>query len=341
MNAAPVLALAAGKAAWPPTIAGNEFRRWFEKGERFRNAMLGALGKRPAHVGNTGKLELMPEWNKPHSEEYLHGVANKSANLGLRTGDFPPADIDCPNPLVADAVEKALADELGVLISALTVRWRHDSAKRTLLFALRPGAERFTKTVVRGLDANGEEQKVEFLAEGQQTIVAGKHTEGALFQIRGPHPADVGPDSMIQVDEALVSRLRVAAAEAMVRAGCTLGKATGGRAETGGRASTGRAKAKAEAPNTPRDQISRFRFLNEEALRRVMDWAPKAFPGGYADGHGGWRVRPAAMKRKCQEDLAIYPEGIQDFGQELEDRAPYTAIETLFARSSTSVSTAS
>jgi putative DNA primase/helicase len=287
--------------------------------------MLGALEKRPTHVG---KLELMLEWNKPHSEEYLRSVAKKSANLGLRTGDFPPVDIDCPNPLVADAVEKAIADELGVLVSALTVRWRHDSAKRTLLFALKPGAERFTKTVVRGLDADGEEQKVEFLAEGQQTIVAGRHPDGALFQIRGPHPADVGPDGMIQVDKAIVRRLREVAAEAMTRAGCTPGKVTSGRAKAG-KASAGRGKAQAKAPNAPREQLTRFQYLNQVAFQRILDWAPKVLPRGYADGHGGWRVKPGALGRTCEEDLSINPSGIQDWGQEQEKRVGYTPIDLL------------
>jgi hypothetical protein len=221
MSPAPDLKIVAGTdtPTWPDTIAGNEFRRW-AKHERFRNALLGASGKRPAKV-DSGQVVWMDAWNQPHTLDYLTSVAAKSLNIGLRTGDLPVADADCPNPLVADAVEKATAKELGVPVSELTVRYRPDSAKRTIMFALKPGAERFTKSTVVGFDAAGEKQKVEFLAEGQQTIVAGKHPDGAMFQIRGPHPADVGPDGMIQIDHAMRSRLEEVAAEAMVGAGCT------------------------------------------------------------------------------------------------------------------------
>jgi hypothetical protein len=314
------------KDEWTPAQASAEFGRWHQH-ERFQPAMLGTNGKVPSDFDETGQPCGLRKWNRAHGLTYLKRAANAGANLGIRTSDFPVTDIDCPNRRVADAVEATIAAELGVSVSDLSVRWRGDSSKRAVMFALKPGAEKFRKMSVVAVDASSDKQRLEILADGQQSVWAGVHPDtGAKLQIRGPHPADVGPEKMVEIDAEIAQRLLKAAADAMVHEGCKLGSVKTASA----------APSKEPPKRLPRELLSRWQWLNQLALDHIMKWAPKAFPHGRPDGHPespgcGWRVNAEALGRTCQEDLAVHVRGIQDWGQDWGDRAPYTPLGLLQA----------
>lgn len=72
------------------------------------------------------------------------------------------------------------------------------------------------------------------------------------------------------------------------------------------------------AASTPRSASSGgdvFRHVNEEAMRHFDAWVPQLLPAA-KPYKGGYRVSSKDLGRDLQEDLAIHPHGIQDFGEE-------------------------
>ncbi len=61
----------------------------------------------------------------------------------------------------------------------------------------------------------------------------------------------------------------------------------------------------------PKPASSEFwRNVNSEALKRITDWAPAAFPQGHLERNtGAWRVPSSALGRDNDEDLSISPKG--------------------------------
>jgi hypothetical protein len=222
-------ASAAKTKSWGPIEANAELSRWYAK---YPNHLLPAHLKVPKDFDEkTGEPRPLKNWNRPHNLACLQRAANAAGNFGLRTSQFPVGDIDCSNPRVADAVEAAIAAEVK---QPLSIRFRSNSPKRSILFTLRPGASPFRKKWVEAVDENGEKQLVEFLADGQQSIIAGVHPTGVLIQWAGPHPAEVGPEGLPTIDAAGAERLLAVVKEAMERAGCTSVKqSTAAKADPG------------------------------------------------------------------------------------------------------------
>ncbi len=55
-------------------------------------------------------------------------------------------------------------------------------------------------------------------------------------------------------------------------------------------------------------------WLNQEALFRIADWAPRFFPCGYVGSQGEWRVPANELGRpQCEEALSIHCDGIKDW----------------------------
>ena len=55
--------------------------------------------------------------------------------------------------------------------------------------------------------------------------------------------------------------------------------------------------------------------INKAAMNDFDAWVPELFPSARKDGTGkGYRVSSVELGRPLQEDLALHPEGIKDFG---------------------------
>jgi hypothetical protein len=219
---------------WTPVEARAEFGRWLQY-EHFRLAMLGADGNAPSDFDDNGQPIPLQDWNTEHELSYLKRCAHAGANLALRTRDFPVVDIDCPNPHTADAVEAAIAAELGVAPSALSGCWCEGAAKRGILFALKPGAAPFMGMSVSAVDANGEKQVVRIIADGELAVVAGMDAAtGARLQFR-EHPTDAGPEWMVEIDESSARRVLGAAARNLCERFWANGARRDGEVAYGGR----------------------------------------------------------------------------------------------------------
>jgi putative DNA primase/helicase len=93
-------------------------------------------------------------------------------------------------------------------------------------------------------------------------------------------------------------------------------------------------QGKPKGERKPRERCRDAReWINQEALYRIANWAPHFFPDGSFSAQGSWRVRSNELGRQCEEDLAIHPDGIKDFGTQWDDHSAdtYTAIGLLKA----------
>lgn len=78
-------------------------------------------------------------------------------------------------------------------------------------------------------------------------------------------------------------------------------------------ATTTRKAVVAEAPD-PLEPVDFFRSVNDAAMKNFASWVPVLFPE--ATEHGdGYRITSASIGRDLEEDIAIHPSGIKDFGQ--------------------------
>jgi putative DNA primase/helicase len=73
--------------------------------------------------------------------------------------------------------------------------------------------------------------------------------------------------------------------------------------------------AKPKGERKPKERCRDAReWLNQEALHRIEDWAPRFFPCGYVGSQGEWRVPANDLGRPhCVEALSIHCEGIKDW----------------------------
>ncbi|RZI62341.1 MAG: hypothetical protein EOP37_03295 [Rubrivivax sp.] len=78
--------------------------------------------------------------------------------------------------------------------------------------------------------------------------------------------------------------------------------------------------APAHAVRSEGEKGNDFPLVNARALEHLSAWVPELFPAAQEHGtvHGrGYRVSSKALGRNLQEDLALTPGGIQDFGEEV------------------------
>lgn len=125
---------------------------------------------------------------------------------------------------------------------------------------------------------------VEMFCERQYFTVTGRQVAGT--------PTDVVP-----VDEAALRRLHATIQEAKDRL----------------KPAASAAPAQRTAPGA-RDGRDDFRYVNDEAMWALHAWVPTLFGGREIKYGQGYRVTSKALGRDLQEDLAIDPRGIKDWG---------------------------
>lgn len=126
---------------------------------------------------------------------------------------------------------------------------------------------------------------VELFCEKQYFTVTGRQVPGT--------PSDVAP-----ADEAALRRLHATIQEAK-----DLHKATPASAAAQSRYQPG-----------ARDGRDDFAYVNGEAMRALHAWVPTLFGGREIRKGQGYRVTSKSLGRNLQEDLAIHPDGIKDWG---------------------------
>lgn len=254
-----------------------------------------------------GKWKAMADWpnRTPTDADVALWRTWPGAGVSLATGTVAALDIDVKigtaetgpeadrgRALVA-AIKTLAAEALGLTVDYLPMRWRENSTSCMILVRLSaPLGKRILHLTDR---ASGRPCAVEFLAKGQQIVVAGMHTSGARVQSALPNvPLDVLP----VLESGRLDALIPAIVEAAEPLGFCLASSKGSAA--------GREQ---KPPYSPAVAVLR------QVMARRSDWVPSIVPcTPIADRE--WRITSAELDRDLEEDLAIFSDGIHDYGTE-------------------------
>jgi len=134
-----------------------------------------ALGKTPSRYNAQGFVAGFPGWTSHEStgDEVAAWSRNPDYGICLQTRHVRAIDIDILDEGIASDIEHLVVSALG----QLPMRRRADSSKRLAFFFLEGEFSKRVLHIGEGL--------VEFLATGQQFIVAGTHPNGARYEVDG------------------------------------------------------------------------------------------------------------------------------------------------------------
>lgn len=288
-------------------------------------ALLGG-GYEPLPITPGQKIPRLKGWSQMEiTHDVVAGWAtNGRADhyVGLRTGAIAGVDIDVDDPAMAEHIR---ADAEAMLGYAPV---RYGRGSRMLLVYRVEGAEG-RKMAAQWHDTSGHNHAVEVLQRGQQFVAYGVHpTTGQPYRWEGGDPLTVPVEALPAVTtEELAEWLRRVSSD-VVAQGWTLATAdTLGEDERW--LATYRPPVAVEAMTFPQR-------VEHEGITRLGEWVPELFPTAreYRDGY---RVTSADLGRDLEEDLALQPDGIVDFGEEVgltavqvvERWLPATAEEAL------------
>lgn len=138
-----------------------------------------SLAKTPSLTGSNGESFGIRAWtaHRATPDSVRAWASDPQLNVLLITRTVRAIDIDVADEAAAAALEQYITVSLG--LTAMPVRYRDGTGKRTLLVKLAPHTH-IRKRVIH--TAHGA---IEFLADGQQTALFGTHPSGARFKLRG------------------------------------------------------------------------------------------------------------------------------------------------------------
>ncbi|WP_366509890.1 DUF3987 domain-containing protein [Mesorhizobium sp.] len=261
-------------------------------------------GKVPSSYRD-GKWAGMKGWRDvvPSSEHVEQWRRWPDPNWCLVTGKIGVFDLDIKIPptetgpaadrakqFIAD-IKAAIARAVGVAVERLPVRWRDNSTSCAVFVRLTRPVDKDNRKFV---DPEGSKHLVEFLAAGQQVVVAGIHTSGVHLHCS---LLDTPFSALPLLDPEDLGR----AFDEISAAAARLGYAVP--------ASKQKVAGAIGAPYTPGDAVLRA------VMARRSEWVPSVVPVVPGD-HQEWRVSSAELDRDLEEDLSIYPDGIFDHGTE-------------------------
>jgi len=136
------------------------------------NSDMKKLGKTPSRYNGQGQAVGIAKWTSHYSTsaDLERWSSNRDFGICLQTRRVRALDVDIPDPTEAAGVRTLIAG----FFPGLPTRTRADSSKFLHLIDL-PGD--FQKRIIRT-----EHGMVEFLAQGQQCIVAGQHEAGCRYE---------------------------------------------------------------------------------------------------------------------------------------------------------------
>jgi len=199
--------------ATAPKLVEPPFRAWSAAGFGAELLPLCAWDDVSVAIDRRGKKPIPTGWSELKvTPDLLATWSRQRVNVGLRTRYFPAIDIDVDAEAIAAAVEDVAVRVLGKTAR----RTRANSPRRALLCRL--AGEPFAKAKLEFLLPDGEEAKVEILADGQQLAVAGIHSSGVdLAWDELPVAANLAELSALRRD-ALLGVIRVR----LLELGCTM-----------------------------------------------------------------------------------------------------------------------
>jgi hypothetical protein len=156
------------------------------------------MGKRPPfdswqnkHDTNPGEIAL---WES---------LYKNAQSTGFLTRTTPTLDIDITDPDAAEAVGELVRDrfeERGYILTRIG-----NAPKRAIPFRTN---DAFKKITINLIAANGSEQKIEMLADGQQVVGFGIHPDtNKPYTWHGGEPGAIAHDDLPYIDETTARRL--------------------------------------------------------------------------------------------------------------------------------------
>lgn len=131
-----------------------------------------ALGKTPSMYNRSRTVAGIAKWTSAYTEPEQIARWQKEADYGicLQTRKVRALDVDVEDPAEAKAICDFITSKLG----QLPIRYRDNSPRRLFLVNIEGGLGKRKIKTGKGI--------VEFLAFGQQCVVAGTHPSGARYQ---------------------------------------------------------------------------------------------------------------------------------------------------------------
>ena len=156
-----------------------------------QNSKMKGLGKTPSTINNMGFAVGFPNWTQHHAtaKQVKQWSANPNLGICLQTRNTRALDIDVTDPEEAAAISSFILTALG----DLPTRYRENSSKLLFLLDLPGDYHKRAFKTKHGI--------VEFLATGQQCIIAGTHTSGVPYLWAGGLPTTLPTISDAQFED--------------------------------------------------------------------------------------------------------------------------------------------
>lgn len=163
-----------------------------------REKLIKGRGKVPANKRRIGGWRALRGWEKPKAltdEQLARYGSWPAANMGIVLGRHPALpgdqrliclDGDITDPRAKDAVEAVLLSYLGGDEAFLRYGNSEKVGSAFALLKLPDAEHSFRKREFRFDFGDGTQQKLEVLAEGQQSVIAGGHPTGVRYRWRNP-----------------------------------------------------------------------------------------------------------------------------------------------------------
>jgi len=147
------------------------------------SSKMAALGKTPSIYNRDGHVAGIPKWTlfSASASDIERWSTRPDYGICLQARNNQAFDIDVGDPTLAQAIQ----DHIEMFTGQLPCRTRNNSGKRLLVVRIA------AKLAKRSFKTNGG--VVEFLADGQQYIVAGTHPSGARYEWLPTLPDDIPP----------------------------------------------------------------------------------------------------------------------------------------------------
>ena len=145
---------------------------------------LTSLGKTPSAVDARGRAHGIKDWTTKFSteDEIQHWASDGRLGICLQTRLCKVFDVDVEDHALANRVEDVLrpmiAEFAGVDPSKIPLRFRDNSSKFAILV-------RCDAVIKKRNIQLGELNKIEFLGNGQQAVIAGTHPSGSRIRWEG------------------------------------------------------------------------------------------------------------------------------------------------------------
>jgi hypothetical protein len=265
-------------------------------------------GKLPSTY-SAGQWFGLPAWLKfePKAADVVEWSTWPGAGLCLVTGDVCAFDIDIKFDHADQSesakrgrrcileIGKVLTAKIGCPAKDVPIRRRENSTSCAIFVRV---SSRIEKQVVTLFEAGSDRKhKVEFLACGQQIVIAGMHDSGVRVKSSlSACPLDRVPTISAETLQEIMTEIAAVAQ----RHGYSIEKKTPLQARGA------------------RGAMNPDQTVASEIMRRRAEWVPSVVPCHAGKANQEWRISSAELARELDEDLCIYPNGrgIYDHGTE-------------------------